>query len=220
MASPYPTDHIDLTIMYANHDAMRRDMASIARSTALSGDDPARLHAANFGWQVFSQFLTVHHRAEDSFLWPRMRELVADRPSDLEMLDAMEAEHAKIDPLLSGIEAAFADPDYGHERLPGLADALTTEVGRHLDHEESDALPLISAVLPPADWAGFGEEQRKGAGLELAAKYLPWMLDGATPERTEGVLRFIPPHLQELYRASWRPAYVQANPWSSEHQTA
>jgi hemerythrin-like domain-containing protein len=217
MGSPNRTDDIDLTMMYVMHDAMRRDLVSIARGAARTGDDPARLHAANFGWKVFVQFITVHHRAEDSFLWPRMRQLVADRPSELALLDAMEAEHSRIDPLIESVEAAFADPEHGHERLGDLADALAGEVSGHLQHEENDALPLVSAFLPAQEWLAFGEEQRKGAPPDMAAKYLPWLIDGAAPERVEGVLQILPPQLKELYYTAWRPAYVQANPWSAEH---
>lgn len=214
MGSPNRSDEIDLTMMYVMHDAMRRDLASIARGAAKTGDDPTRLHAANFGWLLFVQFITVHHQAEDSFLWPRMRELVADRPAELDLLDAMEAEHSRIDPLIASVEAAFADREHGHERLGDLADALVSEVNAHLRHEETDALPVVSAFLPASEWLAFGEQQRKGASPDLAAKYLPWLIDGATPERVAGVLQILPPQLKDLYYNAWRPAYVQANPWA------
>jgi hemerythrin-like domain-containing protein len=215
MTSPYPTDHVDLTMMFAIHDALRRDLESVARAAARTGDDPARLHATNFGWELFKRFLTLHHGAEDAVLWPRMRELVADRPSDLALVDAMELEHGQIDPLIQAVDDAVADRDYGFQRLGDVTDALVTEISGHLSHEEKDALPLISDVLAPAEWAQFGDEQRSRVGLDAAALYLPWLLDGARADRTESVLKFIPPHLQELYRTTWKQNYLDRSPWSA-----
>ena len=65
---------------------------------------------------------------------------LADRPDDLALLDAMEAEHAAIDPLLESIDAALVDREGGPERLGDLVDALHTNLTGHLTHEEADAL--------------------------------------------------------------------------------
>src|SRR5258708_3534106 len=104
-----PGDSVDLTMMYAFHDGLRRDVATIAKSAAATGDDPNRLTATHFGWDLFKRFLIIHHTAEDDILWPRLRELLAARPDDVELLDAMEAEHDRIDPLIAAIDGALAD---------------------------------------------------------------------------------------------------------------
>jgi hemerythrin-like domain-containing protein len=218
MTTPAANDQVDMTMMLVIHDALRRDLESIARAAAVTGDDPARLHATNFGWQLFKTFLTLHHTTEDAVLWPRMRELVAGRPDDLELLDAMEAEHARIEPLLAAVEAELADQEGGHARLGDATDALAAEVKAHLSHEERDALPLIGRNLSAAEWARFGEESRDRVGMDRAALYLPWLLDGARADRVENVMQNVPPHLQELYRNTWRPGYIEKNPWSVERQ--
>lgn len=220
MSSPGTSDQLDMTMMFAIHEALRRDLERIARATAVTGDDPARLHVTHFGWQLFKEFLTLHHTTEDNVLWPRMRELVAGQPDNLELLEAMEQEHGRIDPLIEAVDAELANPEHGHDRLADLADALVTEVGGHLDHEERDALPLISRVLPAEDWDRFGAEQRNRTGLDAAARYLPWLLDEARTSRATEVLRFIPPHLQELYRNSWLPAYRERDPWHGMREPA
>lgn len=46
-----------------------------------------------------------------------MRQALADRPDDLAVVEAKEAEHAAIDPLSEAIDAALADRDSGPERL-------------------------------------------------------------------------------------------------------
>jgi hemerythrin-like domain-containing protein len=220
MSSPGTGNQLDMTMMFAIHEALRRDLERIAQAAAVAGDDPAGLHVTHFGWQLFKEFLTLHHTTEDAVLWPRMRELVAGRADDLELLDAMEQEHGRIDPLIEAVDAALADHEHGHDRLGDVADALVTEVGGHLDHEEQDALPLVSRVLPAEDWDRFGAEQRSRTSLDAAARYLPWLLDEARSNRAADVLRFIPPHLQELYRNSWLPAYREKNPWNGVRESA
>jgi len=87
------TGHLDLTLMVAFHDAFRRDLGHLARAASRR---PAELA----GWELFKTELHIHHTAEDQDLWPRMRTHLADRPDQLALLQAMQDEHARIDPLL------------------------------------------------------------------------------------------------------------------------
>jgi iron-sulfur cluster repair protein YtfE (RIC family) len=144
------TGHVDLTIMLAMHDAFRRDLVHLARAADRHPADlenPARRTALLAGWELFKAQLHHHHTAEDAGLWPRMRTHLAERPGDLAMLQAMEDEHGRIDPLLAAIDDAFADRDHGHHVLRNAVDALATVLPQHLDHEERDALPLMAQVL-------------------------------------------------------------------------
>ena len=84
------------------------------------------------GWQMFKTYLDVHHSCEDDLLWPVMEQELADRPDDLALMAALEAEHSTMDPLLSAIDAAVADRDSGSEPLGALTDALTTALTGHL----------------------------------------------------------------------------------------
>ncbi|SFE77516.1 Hemerythrin-like domain-containing protein [Actinacidiphila alni] len=221
MTTPHqPGEYVDLTMMYAFHDGLRRDVAIIAKSAAVTGDDPTRLTATHFGWDLFKRFLTIHHSAEDDVLWPKLRGQFAGRDDDLELLDAMEAEHDRIDPLIAAIDAALADQEGGHAGLGDTVDAFATEINAHLTHEEDAALPLIERELSPADWALFADSQRNQIGLGLAPRYIPWLLDGATPERTAEVLAIFPPPLAAQYRNAWKQQYAELNPWSVEYGKA
>ncbi|WP_225848785.1 hemerythrin domain-containing protein [Streptomyces sp. HPF1205] len=216
-----PGAAVDLTMMYAFHDGLRRDSAIIAKSAAVTGDDPARLTATHFGWDLFKRLLTIHHKAEDDILWPRLTELLEGRgQDDLEMLEAMEAEHGRIDPLIEAIDSALADEQGGHAGLGDAVDAFVTELHAHLTHEEKEALPLIDAKLPPADWAKFADSQRDQIGRGLAPSYVPWILDGATPERVEQLLAIFPPPVVGQYRGGWKDQYARTNPWASEYGKA
>ena len=84
---------LDMTMMLATHDALRRDLERVST-----------LEARNAGWNVFEQMLRMHHTAEDDLLWPVMRDEVRCQPDDLALLDAMEEEHAAIEPILETLD--------------------------------------------------------------------------------------------------------------------
>src|SRR5262245_42094997 len=110
---------LDMPYLYVFHDALRPDLERIARFTATSSDDPGRMLRSAAGWEMFKKYLRIHHQAEDDAVWPVMYRVLADRPDDLALLDAMEAEHAQVDPLLDAVDAALADRDGGPERVGG-----------------------------------------------------------------------------------------------------
>jgi hemerythrin-like domain-containing protein len=206
----------DMTMMLATHDALRRELEAIARVTARADGDPQQILRTALGWQLFKSFLHVHHSVEDDMLWPLMREALADRADaadGLALLDAMEAEHAMIDPLIEAIDAALVDRDGGLERLGGLTDALAAELRFHLAHEEDEGLTLIDATVTPQQWGAFGAEGGKRVGAD-APRFMAWMLDGARPEVTAHVLGLLPPPVQQAYRDEWQPAYAQLALWA------
>jgi iron-sulfur cluster repair protein YtfE (RIC family) len=210
------TSHLDLTLMVAFHDAFRRDLAHLAHATSRHRaqlDEPNRRTAVQAGWELFKTELHIHHTAEDADLWPRMRTHLADRPDELALLQAMQDEHARIDPLLAGVDGALADHDGGHQRLGDTVDALAGELHGHLRHEERDALPLIDQSLTQAEWQAFGNDQRRRIGLRGAAQLFPWLLDEASPEQVKAVLAGLPPPLRVVYRRIWQPRYGHHDHW-------
>src|SRR5262249_38275902 len=144
---PMPSDTTsrpDLMWMVAFHSALRRDLARLARTTRRHrNDDPARRPAVLTGWEVFKTQLHLPPTGEDTDRWPRMRAHLSGRPDDLALLQAMEDEHGRIDPLVDSVDDALADPDHGHEQLADTVDALTAELSGHLAHEERDTRPLL-----------------------------------------------------------------------------
>jgi hypothetical protein len=202
----YVDMRLDMSMMYAMHDALRRELERLAKVAARAGDEPRRVLAAGAGWGLFTTFLRVHHTSEDVALWPAMRAALAGRPDDLLLLDAMEDEHAAIDPLLEAVDAALADRERGAERLPGLIDALATGLAAHLRHEEADGLALIDATLTDEQWAHFGTTHRERVGGDTT-RYLPWVLDDQAPEAVARILDHMPEAVRAAYRDDWRPAY-------------
>ena len=166
---------LDMSMMVALHDALRRELAQVGRIARLRDDNPGPLLRAALGWELFKKFLTIHHQAEDDVLWPALRARLAGQPDRVALADALEAEHEVIEPLLAAVDAAAADPDYGYQRLGDIVDELSVRLTAHLAHEEADGLPLIDASLTPAEWQHFARVHGE-RNLPDASRYLPWLL--------------------------------------------
>jgi iron-sulfur cluster repair protein YtfE (RIC family) len=199
---------IDFTPMYASHDAFRRDLERLAAAVADGRADTGSVRA---GWENFKHQLHVHHTAEDSDLWPRVRARIAGRVRDLSLLDDMEAEHARIDPLLVAVDAALADQA---PELPDLVRALRATLDDHLKHEEDGALPLMGEVLTDADWGAFTGRMRETQGLRGAAVFVPWLVDGVSGEERDRFLGAFPPPVRVLNRLFWEGSYRRRGLWA------
>jgi iron-sulfur cluster repair protein YtfE (RIC family) len=200
---------IDFTMMYATHDAFRRDLGRFTAAAAAGTADAAGVRA---GWENFKSQLLLHHSVEDTHLWPRVRRAAAGLPQGLVLLDEMEAEHAQIDPLLAAIDQA----------LTNSAGSLAARVGEmasalqwHLKHEEEAALPLIQSVCTLADWHAFAAEMRRRQGVKGAAVYVPWILDGAAPDARRQFLGALPPPVRMISKLLWEPWYRRRGLWNA-----
>jgi hemerythrin HHE cation binding domain-containing protein len=211
----------DLAIMLAAHRAFRRDLTRLARAAsagASAGTDPARRRSVAAGWDLFKHELHLHHTAEDEIIWPALRPRLAHSEHALSVLDAMEEEHGRIDPLLAAVDAAFTGtPEAagwpGEGRLPDVLDVLTSTLTGHLEHEERDGLPLIGVALTAAEWRGVGFKIARRNGLSEGGEMFAWMLDGAGREDAAATLGSLPPPVRLLYRAVWKPRYQRTPRW-------
>lgn len=203
----------DMTLMYTFHDALRRELEHIAKLTATASDDPGHVLRTAVGWEMFKDYLHVHHGAEDDVLWPAIRAAAAESPDALAVLDAIEAEHAVIDPGIAAFDAAIADRENGATKVPIIAEKLVAGLSHHLRHEEDEALDVVDAFATPELLAKFGAEHnvRVGSG---SPRFLPWLLDGARDSDAALVLGRLPQPLKLAYEHEWRPAYVALNRWN------
>jgi Hemerythrin HHE cation binding domain len=238
-AARHGTGDADLTIMLAAHDAFRRDLTRLARAAATADlSDPARRRSVAAGWELFKRELHMHHTAEDEVIWPALRPRLAHSENALSVLDAMEAEHERIDPLLAAVDAAFAqrsvpagaagpgasagaagtaaagaDDWPGKDRLADVIDVLTGTLAGHLAHEERDGLPLIGVALTAAEWRGVGFKIARRNGLSEGGEMFAWILDGAARQDAAATLRTLPPPVRLLYRAVWKPRFNKTPRW-------
>ena len=206
------TYKLDMSMMFAMHDALRRDLERVGRIAGRLDDDPAKRLRAAAGWELFKRFLVNHHGSEDEALWPALRAAVAAHPDQAALVDALEAEHAVIDPLLAAIDAAAADPDGGRERFGGLVDELIIELSAHLTHEEKDGLPLIDVAVTEEQWQHFNPVNSERNRPD-AAMFMPWLFEGADQQRLDALLGKFPPQMLTVFREQWAPAYAARDLW-------
>jgi Hemerythrin HHE cation binding domain len=231
-AARHGTGDADLTIMIAAHDAFRRDLTRLARAAAAADlSDPAKRRSVAAGWELFKRQLHMHHSAEDEIIWPAMRPRLAHSQNALSVLDALEAEHERIDPLLAAVDGAFArhggapgvssggaafgaaDDWPGEDRLADVIDVLASTLTGHLKHEERDGLPLIGVALTAAEWRGVGLKIARKNGMASGGEMFAWILDGTGREDAAVTLSTLPPPLRLLYRAVWKPRFDKTPRW-------
>jgi iron-sulfur cluster repair protein YtfE (RIC family) len=212
----------DLTIMLAAHRAFRRDLTRLARAAASTGaslrSDPARRRSVAAGWELFKHELHLHHTAEDDIIWPALRPRLAHSEHARSVLDAMEEEHSRIDPLLAAVDAAFAgDPEAadwpGERQLADVIDELASTLTAHLAHEEQEGLPLIGVALTAAEWRSAGFRIARRNGLSEGGEMFAWILDGTTREDAATTLGSLPPPVRLLYRTVWKPRFERTPRW-------
>ena len=212
------TGDADLTIMLAAHAAFRRDLAQLARAATFADlPDPGRRASVQAGWELFKRQLHIHHTAEDEIVWPALRERLTRSENAQSVLDAMEAEHRQIDPLLAAVDVAFARADHGHRAdvraIGDAADALAGSLTAHLTHEERDGLPLIGEALTSAEWRRVGFRIVRKNGLSAGGEMFAWLADGADPDHAAAAIGTLPPPARLVYRAIWRPRYKRTSRW-------
>jgi iron-sulfur cluster repair protein YtfE (RIC family) len=183
---------VDMTMMYVMHHAFRRDLNAFAAAASRTPvADRASWVALAERWGIFSQCLHHHHSGEDAGLWPLLMER-ADATQQ-ETLEAMEAEHSEIDPILTACAAGFsrltehADEDARAALAVRLA-AARESLTRHLRHEETDAIRIIQEHLTNAEWLALEEEYfSQGLSTRQLLDIVPWALHELPAETREAL---------------------------------
>ncbi|MEJ2889283.1 hemerythrin domain-containing protein [Actinomycetospora aeridis] len=175
----------DTRMMGIVHDALRRDLGRTRH--ALAGTPPPRRRralAAHLAWLM--DLLHAHHTGEDDGLYPLVR---SKSPEAADLLDVMAEDHAAIDPAMDALRTAAArwgdsGADDDRRALLAALDDLEAVLLPHLDREENEAMPLVSATITHREWHTW--DQR----FNIAPKSLPtlaeegnWLLDGLDPDR-------------------------------------
>jgi hypothetical protein len=200
---------LDFTVMYAAHDAFRRDTDRLRDAAAAHAtQDPSVLS----GWQTFKRQLAIHHAAEDTALWPKLRAALVRNAADTIVLDVMQEQHRRLEALLAAVDEALRDGD--HTALALGAEELAAALDDHLEQEEELALPLIQAMLTEQDWAAFDTTARRLQGRRGIAVFLPWLLDGTPLSEQRRLLSLLPARIRVGYRALWRPRYLAKHLWA------
>jgi hypothetical protein len=157
-----PDGPVDLHAMFVMHHAFRRDLVAFAAAAeATPATDRETWRRLQRRWELFSTVLHHHHSGEDAGLWPVLLERSDE--AGRATLEAMEAEHAEIDPLLAGCADGFdrmaqAADDDARRALAVRLVATRERLAQHLRHEETEALVLVQQHLTEQEWRDLEQE--------------------------------------------------------------
>jgi hemerythrin-like domain-containing protein len=187
----------DQTPMYLMHHAFRRDLRrfeAAVRATPLG--EVAVWNALARRWDRFAEVLHHHHQVEDEYIWPVLEQHAADdgETSATQMLHAMEAEHAQIDPALAAVESSFramADHPCADHRnaLDVRVTAVRAALLDHLRHEETDALPYLQRVATPEEEKAMAQGAERGYPMSITPFVVPWVAEEVPDELIRPFLR-------------------------------
>lgn len=215
-----PNGPADTSMMGIVHSALVRDLQ---RSRSALSADPfpqgrrrAAL-AAHLGWMM--EFLHAHHAGEDAGLYPMIR---AKNPAAANLLDTMDAEHHAIEPAVRALRAAAdrwgqSGADVDRVAVVTTLDQLLAVLTPHLEREEADAMPVVSATITHRQWHEWDQTYNiKPKSLPVLAEEGLWLMEGLDQERRQVVLHEVPlvPRLIVLYGFGPRYRRKAAARWS------
>jgi hemerythrin-like domain-containing protein len=193
------------------HDALRRDLNRLR--TALTtkpypdGDRKQAL-TAHVTWLM--HFLHEHHTGEDTGLYPMVR---AKNASAAELLDSMDADHKRIDPAMGKFSAASeqwgaSSDDSARVALLTALDDLEQVLLPHLEREENEMMPVVSASITHRDWHTWDQQTNiKPKPMPKLAEEGNWLLDGLTGERRDLLLHEVPVVPRYIVMYGFGPGY-------------
>ena len=190
-----PDSPADTRMMGIVHRALRRDLRRAEVALNRSPHPPREQQdaiARHLAWMM--SFLHAHHRSEDEGLYP----LVRDRdPAASELLDTMDADHRAVASAIAEVEAAATPGSAGRDgqadRLIGALTSLSRVLLPHLEREEDEMMPVVSAVVTESEWrqleAKYNLEGKSFTELGFEGH---WLIDGATAEDRQQVVGLVP----------------------------
>lgn len=168
------------TAFLTSHHGLRRDLRRFAR--ALAGPDVAsRAEALREEWKSYHATLHGHHTAEDTMMFPNMKQ---QHPELAATIDKLTADHHRIDPLLASADQAFAAlPDT--KPAVALVAQLSELLDPHLAIEEAEIVPLLREAR------GFPAPTNDAEAAMFAGGFA-WSAYGVAPEVLEKLFGILP----------------------------
>jgi hemerythrin-like domain-containing protein len=167
------------TLVMMSHHGFRRDLARFAR--ALAAGEPSRLHALREEWRRFRATLHGHHEAEDNGVFPS---LASAHASVRATIEALEADHRRIDPLLERGDRAFAEDGCVDEAIAVVRE-FDELLHPHLATEESELIPFLrdAKTFPTPETDEIADVYAQG---------FAWAMHGIAPDVLDRVQAMLP----------------------------
>jgi hemerythrin-like domain-containing protein len=186
----------DTQMMGIVHSALRRDLVRVGLVLGTpAAAEPARRTALAEHVLWLTHFLRDHHSGEDDGLYPLV---VRRNPGAKELIDEMDAEHGSITPAMEAVEAVakqhLADPAAPDSALKAAVDRLCEVLFPHLEREERETMPVVSASITEGEWQAWDQEHNlKPKGMRELAEEGHWLIDGLDDRSSEHVKHLVPP---------------------------
>jgi hemerythrin-like domain-containing protein len=186
----------DTQMMGIVHSALRRDFVRIGMVLGTSqAAEPARRTALARHVLWLMKFLHDHHRGEDDGLYPLVKRR---NPASADLAERMDTEHNAISPAMAALTSAakhhLADPASPDSALQRAVDQLCGVLLPHLEREEQEMMPMVSASITEAEWRAWDQQYNlKPKGLTALAEQAHWVLDGLDEKSGEHVRHLVPP---------------------------
>jgi hemerythrin-like domain-containing protein len=182
------------TALMMSHHGFRRDIAefALALQQVSSGKrSQSTLPALSEEWRNYRNTLHGHHESEDQRLFPHLK---GQNPDIAGVIDALGADHARIDPLLEAGDRAFAElatatpSSTAVDAVLAIVSELESLLDEHLASEERTVIAFLR------DAKGF-PPPGNDAEADLYAQGFAWASHGIAPEVLERVDAMLPPTL-------------------------
>jgi hemerythrin-like domain-containing protein len=193
---------VDTHEMVLIHRVIRREFAGLPRLFRASANDRARSRVIGAHAREMLRFLHTHHTGEDELLFPLLRARAALDP---QLMDRMDAQHAKINDAVTAIEAELpgwttsADAAAG-ERMATLIDATLPTLIDHLAEEEQKLLPIVSATLTQDEWDALGKHGMSAIPLTRRLVILGHITEEADDAERQRFLEVVPAPARLAYK--------------------
>jgi hemerythrin-like domain-containing protein len=200
----------DVRVFTTVHNAFRLATTRLVQATEAL--EPTQLRPViGPHWAFYAAVLHHHHDTEDHSIFPA---LVAHRPDLRPLLELLSTDHDRLIVAMGATDAAVAafakQPDREHQHAAHNAMvAVQTAFFPHLDIEDAEILPAISASIPAKEW----DHLDKAALRSIPRRYLPAAV-GALDE----VIRALPqdqrpapppPPIRIMLALAWRRRWAE-----------
>ena len=201
----------DTRMMGIVHEALKRDLRRV-RQLLSEAPAPRSRQRVALGQHVIwmLDFLHAHHSGEDSGLWPLVRRR---NPAAAELLDSLEADHARIAPA-ADVTAARAreytasTDDSARVALIEALDGLVEVLEPHLDREVAEAMPVVAASITEREWDALEQQYniKPKTKWQLAMEG-HWLVEGIDAEGYDLVVHKVPAVLRFVLLHGFGPVY-------------
>ncbi len=166
LPSPAPGFDDPLAMLAACHERILRQCETLEKLAAhlrSAGLTPEARVAASEVHRYFTTAGRHHHQDEEQDLFPLLR----SDASLAGLIDALAADHLRMEALWQGLEPLLAAPDSIHD-LDGFAvqvAAFNALYARHIGRENGELLPRARELLPAAVLAVLGARMAARRGV-------------------------------------------------------